>query len=68
MNGLPPHPSKPLAPVGSESRFITVRKETMLKVRKLAFEMKQTIPTTLAILIDDGLKYVEAEYPLHKEG
>jgi hypothetical protein len=40
----------------------------MLKVRKLAFEMKQTIPTTIAILIDDGLKYVEAEHPLNKEG
>jgi hypothetical protein len=68
MNGLPPHPSKPLAPEGSVSRFITLRKEVHAKVKQLAFEMKQTIPTTLAILIDDGLKYVEAEHPLHKEG
>jgi len=67
MNGLPPHPSKPLAPEGSVSRFITLRKEVHAKVKQLAFEMKQTIPTTIAILVDDGLRHVEEYHPKVKE-
>lgn len=49
------------------SRFITLRKEVHAKVKQLAFEMKQTIPTTIAILVDDGLRHVEEYHPKVKE-
>jgi hypothetical protein len=35
----------------------------MKQVRQLAFEMKQTIPVTLALLIEDGLKHIDEHHP-----